>query len=96
MSRQWNPIQSYIRETLAKDIEEMQSVFPGQSAGNGACLTPLPADDDTKGGQSVLNGVEGLRGGNSQPRGEKAHLQHPCRGTAKGLEKGFRIFLLEL
>lgn len=49
---------AYIRETLAKDIEEMQQYFP-IICGEWCLFNSLACGCDTKGGQSVLNGVEG-------------------------------------
>lgn len=49
---------AYIRETLAKDIEEMQQYFP-VICGEWCLFNSLACGCDTKGGQSVLNGVEG-------------------------------------
>ena len=49
---------AYIRGTLAKDIEEMQQYFP-VICGEWCLLNSLACGCDTKGGQSVLNGVEG-------------------------------------
>ena len=49
---------AYIRGTLAKDIEEMQQYFP-VSCGEWGLFNSLACGCDTKGGQSVLNGVEG-------------------------------------
>ena len=49
---------AYIRGTLAKDIEEMQQYFP-VICGEWCLFNSLACGCDTKGGQSVLNGVEG-------------------------------------
>lgn len=49
---------TYIQETLAKDIEEMQQYFP-VICGEWCLFNSLACGCDTKGGQSVLNGVEG-------------------------------------
>lgn len=49
---------AYIRGTLAKDIEEMQQYFP-VICGEWCLFNSLACGRDTKGGQSVLNGVEG-------------------------------------
>lgn len=49
---------AYIRETLAKEIEKMQQYFP-VICGEWCLFNSLACGCDTKGGQSVLNGVEG-------------------------------------
>ena len=48
----------YIRENYEKDIEEMQKYFP-VICGEWCLFNSLACGCDTKGGQSVLNGVEG-------------------------------------
>jgi len=50
--------QDYIREHYAKNIEEMQKYFP-VICGEWCLFNSLACGCDTKGGQSVLNGVEG-------------------------------------
>lgn len=49
---------SYIKENYEKDIEEMQKYFP-VVCGEWCLFNSLACGCDTKGGQSVLNGVEG-------------------------------------
>lgn len=49
---------SYIREHYEKDIAEMQNYFP-VICGEWCLFNSLACGCDTKGGQSVLNGVEG-------------------------------------
>lgn len=49
---------TYITEHYAKDIEEMQKYFP-VVCGEWCLFNSLACGCDTKGGQSVLNGVEG-------------------------------------
>lgn len=49
---------NYIRENYEKNIEEMQNYFP-VICGEWCLFNSLACGCDTKGGQSVLNGVEG-------------------------------------
>jgi aryl-phospho-beta-D-glucosidase BglC (GH1 family) len=49
---------SYIQEHFAKDIEEMQQYFP-VICGEWCLFNSLACGKDTKGGQTVLNGMEG-------------------------------------
>lgn len=49
---------AYIRDHYEKDIEEMQQYFP-VICGEWCLFNSLACGCDTKGGQSVLNGVEG-------------------------------------
>lgn len=49
----------YIEENYAKDIKEMQQYFP-VICGEWCLFNSLAVGHDTKGGQSVLNGVEGM------------------------------------
>lgn len=49
---------SYIKEHYEKDIEEMQNYFP-VICGEWCLFNSLACGCDTKGGQSVLNGIEG-------------------------------------
>lgn len=49
---------NYIRENYEKNIEEMQEYFP-VICGEWCLFNSLACGCDTKGGQSVLNGVEG-------------------------------------
>lgn len=50
--------QTYIKEHYEKDIEEMQKYFP-VICGEWCLFNSLACGCDTKGGQSVLNGVDG-------------------------------------
>ena len=54
-------VESYVQyvEELQKDIEEMQQYFP-VIVGEWCLFNSLAVGQDTKGGQTVLNGVEGL------------------------------------
>jgi hypothetical protein len=49
---------SFIKEHFAKDIEEMQQYFP-VICGEWCLFNSLACGKDTKGGQTVLNGMEG-------------------------------------
>lgn len=49
----------YIENIYAKDIEEMQQYFP-VICGEWCLFNSLAVGQDTKGGQTVLNGVEGV------------------------------------
>ena len=50
---------SYIQEHYVKDIQEMEEYFP-VICGEWCLFNSLAVGRDTKGGQSVLNGVEGM------------------------------------
>lgn len=52
--------QAYIKEHYEKEIEEMQAYFP-VICGEWCLFNSLGCGCDTKGGQSVLNGVEGTQ-----------------------------------
>lgn len=52
---------NYIRENYEKNMEEMQKYFP-VICGEWCLFNSLACGCDTKGGQSVLNGVEGSAG----------------------------------
>lgn len=52
---------NYIKENYEKNIEEMQKYFP-VICGEWCLFNSLACGCDTKGGQSVLNGVEGSKG----------------------------------
>lgn len=49
----------YVKEHFAKDIEEMQQYFP-VICGEWCLFNSLAVGRDTKGGQTVLNGMEGV------------------------------------
>ena len=49
----------YVNHTLAEDIEEMAEYFP-VICGEWCLFNSLAAGHDTRGGQSVLNGMEGM------------------------------------
>lgn len=49
---------AYIRENYARDVEEMQQYFP-VICGEWCLFNSLACGCDTKGGQSVLNGIDG-------------------------------------
>ena len=51
----------YIKEIYQKDIQEMEEYFP-VICGEWCLFNSLACGWDTKGGQSVLNGLDGRRG----------------------------------
>lgn len=51
---------SYVKEHYEKDVEEMQQYFP-VICGEWCLFNSLACGCDTKGGQSVLNGMEGAK-----------------------------------
>ena len=50
---------NYIQEHFAKDVEEMQEYFP-VICGEWCLFNSLAVGHDTQGGQSILNGKEGM------------------------------------
>ncbi len=61
---------NYIREHFQKDIQEMEEYFP-VICGEWCLFNSLACGCDTKGGQSVLNGVEGSRQESFSPEKKK-------------------------
>lgn len=81
----------YIREHYEKDIEEMQKYFP-VICGEWCLFNSLACGCDTKGGQSVLNGMEGSSG-ETMSEEEKARIyQTLARAQLEAWNKGSGYF----
>lgn len=81
----------YIREHYEKDIEEMQKYFP-VICGEWCLFNSLACGCDTKGGQSVLNGMEGSSGERMSVE-EKARIyQTLARAQLEAWNKGSGYF----
>lgn len=83
--------QAYIKEHYEKEIEEMQKYFP-VVCGEWCLFNSLACGCDTKGGQSVLNGVEG-NAVEQMDAGEKAEIYHAvAEAQLNAWEKGSGYF----
>lgn len=82
---------AYIRETLAKDIEEMQQYFP-VICGEWCLFNSLACGCDTKGGQSVLNGVEGPAAETVSPEEKQRIYSALAKEQLKAWKKGSGYF----
>ena len=74
-------VENYLKyvETLKEEIREMQQYFP-VICGEWCLFNSLAVGHDTKGGQSVLNGVDGMNEECISPEKRKkstAHLHRP-------------------
>lgn len=82
---------SYIKEHYEKEIEQMQNYFP-VICGEWCLFQSLACGCDTKGGQSVLNGVEG-KDTNQLGAGEKRKIYRTlARAQLEAWEKGSGYF----
>lgn len=82
---------AYIRRTLAKDIEEMQQYFP-VICGEWCLFNSLACGCDTKGGQSVLNGMEGAAAEVVSPEEKKRIYSALAKEQLDAWKKGSGYF----
>mgnify|MGYP000453011857 CR=1 FL=1 len=86
---------NYIEENFEKDIQEMSQYFP-VICGEWCLFNSLAVGRDTKGGQTVLNGQEGVSEESLTPEQKRENLSGSCKSAVKGLGRRKRLFLLEL
>lgn len=82
---------SYIEKHYEKAVEEMQQYFP-VICGEWCLFNSLACGCDTKGGQSVLNGVEGNQEEVFKPEEKKRIYQAVANAQLKAWEKGSGYF----
>lgn len=83
--------ENYIEEHYKKDIEEMQKYFP-VICGEWCLFNSLACGCDTKGGQSVLNGVEGSVREQLDPENKKEIYQAVAKAQLDAWNKGSGYF----
>ena len=83
--------QAYIRDHYAKDIEEMQKYFP-VICGEWCLFNSLACGCDTKGGQSVLNGVAGSTQEQLNAEEKKAIYRTVAKAQIEAWNKGSGYF----
>lgn len=83
--------EAYIAEHYEKDIEEMQQYFP-VICGEWCLFNSFACGCDTKGGQSVLNGVEGSAQECLTPEEKKTIYQAVARAQLNAWKKGSGYF----
>ena len=83
--------EAYIVEHFEKDIEEMQQYFP-VICGEWCLFNSYACGCDTKGGQSVLNGVEGNSQESLTPAQKKEIYQAVAKAQLKAWKKGSGYF----
>ena len=81
----------YIREELEPQITEMEKYFP-VICGEGCLFNSLACGCDTKGGQSVLNGVEGSQQESLSPEEKKEIYETLAKAQLELWEKGSGYF----
>lgn len=83
--------QAYIKEHYEKEIEEMQAYFP-VICGEWCLFNSLACGCDTKGGQSVLNGVEGNTEEQLNTQEKKKIYREVAKAQLEAWEKGSGYF----
>lgn len=83
--------QAYIRDHYVKNIEEMQNYFP-VICGEWCLFNSLACGCDTKGGQSVLNGVEGNTQEQLSAEDKKAIYRAVAKAQMEAWNKGSGYF----
>ncbi len=83
--------QTYIRDHYVKNIEEMQKYFP-VICGEWCLFNSLACGCDTKGGQSVLNGVEGNAQEQLNAEEKKAIYRTVAKAQMEAWNKGSGYF----
>lgn len=81
----------YIEENYSKKIEEMSRYFP-VICGEWSLFNSAGCGCDTKGGQSVLNGVEGAEEETQSPEEKKELYQAVGKAQIEAWEKGVGYF----
>ena len=82
---------SFIQKHFAKDIEEMQQYFP-VICGEWCLFNSLACGKDTKGGQTVLNGVEGTSEEVLTPDQKREIYQTVAHAQTEAWNKGSGYF----
>ena len=83
--------EKFVREHFMKDIEEMQQYFP-VICGEWCLFNSLACGCDTKGGQTVLNGVEGAAIETYSPEQKKEIYRAVAKVQKEAWEKGSGYF----
>lgn len=83
--------QKFVEEHFAKDIEEMQQYFP-VVCGEWCLFNSLACGRDTKGGQTVLNGVEGSSEESYTPEQKREIYKKIAKMQLEAWEKGSGYF----
>ena len=83
--------QAYIRDHYVKNIEEMQNYFP-VICGEWCLFNSLACGCDTKGGQSVLNGVDGNTQEQLSAEEKKAIYRAVAKAQMEAWNKGSGYF----
>ena len=83
--------EKYVKEHFMKEIEEMQQYFP-VICGEWCLFNSLACGWDTKGGQTVLNGLEGASVESYSPEQKKEIYQAVARMQKAAWEKGSGYF----
>ncbi len=81
----------FVKENFAKEIKEMQQYFP-VICGEWCLFNSLACGHDTKGGQSVLNGVEGSSEEAFNPEKKKEIYQAVAKMQKEAWEEGSGYF----
>ena len=83
--------EKYVKEHFMKEIEEMQQYFP-VICGEWCLFNSLACGWDTKGGQTVLNGLEGASVETYTPEQKKEIYQAVARMQKEAWDKGSGYF----
>ena len=83
--------EKYVKEHFMKEIEEMQQYFP-VICGEWCLFNSLACGWDTKGGQTVLNGLEGASVETYTPEQKKEIYQAVARMQKEAWDKGAGYF----
>lgn len=79
--------EQYIKDHYEKEIEEMEQYFP-VICGEWCLFQSLACGHDTKGGQSVLNGVTGSQERHMTPEEERSLYRSIAQAQLKAWQKG--------
>lgn len=82
---------AYIRDHYARDMEEMQQYFP-VICGEWCLFNSLACGCDTRGGQSVLNGVEGAGTESMSPEKKREIYRAVAQAQTEAWDKGSGYF----
>lgn len=82
---------NHIKENFEKDIEEMQAYFP-VICGEWSLFNSYACGCDTKGGQSILNGVEGTQEEKFSPEEKKKIYREIADAQLQAWSKGSGYF----
>ena len=84
-------VEKYVKEHFMKEIEEMQQYFP-VICGEWCLFNSLACGWDTKGGQTVLNGLEGASVETYTPEQKKEIYQAVAKMQKEAWDKGSGYF----